>query len=731
MSRILEESRKMNDMAEGNRLDYCRPEIHENTYLSYPFGKLRQDQMVRSSVFSLPTDRELTAELFMKDGCLCVRADVRPQEARLLLAGRHRTELIILDALPTQEGFSFPIARMTEEGSSRLREFRCILEVVEEGEYHRCLLTDRRRAQMDEALQKEHRMAAAFSFCTPDSGKEVYFSVFLTRSGSWQAEAGDRDPVLGKAVMVYLHRLAFHGSRLSLWIETDDSFAAPGDIFLRFRSKLEEERSMYSFRVCERKGRITRYEIDLSRIPLKSLYWDPVASFVMPDTGTVFYSFLSMTYRYRFFVTFFYPGQYRSTDGNLFYAYNTSHGMLAFKYRQPEACDGVGFRLKEAAASVIYAVSKKYWKKQHIRLVYEKLCVMAQDNGYYFFRYCMDNHINETDGVRYCYVIDRSAPDYEKVRKYGKNVVPYMSLRHMIYLQAAELLVSTDTRSHLYPSRIRASILRRTLRKKPIVFLQHGVTAMKKVDFFYGKGCSGGCDLFVVTSDFEKAIVKKYFGYTEQEIVNSGFARWDVLEDHSAGRREILIMPSWRTWLENSTPEAFKQSDYYRNYMELLNSADFVRFLEKYDLHANFYLHSLFRGFLKDFSAGTDRVRLISFGEIPANELLMNCCLLVTDYSSVCWDVFYQNKPVIFFQFDRELYLKAHGSYLDMEKDLFGPDAADTQTLLSYLEESAKAGFVPSEQYTLLQKEYYPVTDNRNCRRICEAIEKKWPVKNK
>ena len=95
----------------------------------------------------------------------------------------------------------------------------------------------------------------------------------------------------------------------------------------------------------------------------------------------------------------------------------------------------------------------------------------------------------------------------------------------MIYMQAAELLVSTDTRSHLYPSRIRGSILRRVLRKKKLVFLQHGVTALKKVDFFYGKGRNGSCNLFVVTSDFEKEIVKKYFGYTEDEIVNSKMAK--------------------------------------------------------------------------------------------------------------------------------------------------------------------------------------------------------------
>lgn len=71
----------------------------------------------------------------------------------------------------------------------------------------------------------------------------------------------------------------------------------------------------------------------------------------------------------------------------------------------------------------------------------------------------------------------------EKLDAYQSHLVDFMSIRHMIYMIAAELLVSTDTRNHLYAMRQRGSILKRYLRKKPLVFLQHGVTALKKVDF--------------------------------------------------------------------------------------------------------------------------------------------------------------------------------------------------------------------------------------------------------
>lgn len=56
------------------------------------------------------------------------------------------------------------------------------------------------------------------------------------------------------------------------------------------------------------------------------------------------------------------------------------------------------------------------------------------------------------------------------------------------------------------------------------------------------------------------------------------------------------------------------------------------------------------------FRAVSDRIHLISFGEVAVNEMLMRCRMLITDYSSVCWDVLYQDKPTLFYQFDLDKY---------------------------------------------------------------------------
>ena len=351
---------------------------------------------------------------------------------------------------------------------------------------------------------------------------------------------------------------------------------------------------------------------------------------------------------------------------------------------------------------------------------------MAQDNGYYFFKHCMDENEEAYLNKKIYYIIAKDSPDHYKVDPYKKNVINFMSIRHMIYTQAADLIVSSDSRYHTYAMQCRHSIFNRYLRRKKFVFLQHGVIALKKVDNFYGKGMRGGCDLFVVSTNAEKQTIIDYFGYEPDEVINTGLPRWDVLKDHSQGTREIMIMPTWRNWLDSVPDKDFEESEYFKHYMGLLNSSRFSQILEKYDLQVNFYLHAKFQEYSENFNAVNKRIHLISFGEVAVNEMLMRCHMLITDYSSVSWDILYQDKPILFYQFDLDKYNEAHGSYLDMHTELFGDRAETESQLLDCLEECIQNDFKMKPEYEAKRNEYLQFKDNQHSRHICEEIKKRF-----
>ena len=708
-------------------LDQCQ--IEESTE-EYKIQKLdTQGNFIteRLPLYNLTAEEELNADIQVeKNGRLKIiltdRSWTEFQQMRIILAGVKNQEIYFENVVTAEKEneLSLEIGHLVSElEHGRNKSTRILLETVEDGQYHRYCFSDIKRANGDRDLQKDKKAWICVQPCTDkiyltsedeEEGGNFLLCVYMDKGGKWFLGFGTEWRTHKMTQICHLRYLTMRKGMLNLHLVTDSHKYGykPEQVVFRFRSKLQEERCGYNFEIKTVKiKKDLQYLdacLDLKNVDLKSLYWDVVVMFVNPETGERFEAAVSMTRAYRLFTSFLYGGSYETGNGFFLYPYNTSSKKLAFQFREEGEYDHLGFRVKELTAFAAYYLLKPYWDSRHIQLVYEKFCMMAQDNGYYFFKYCMDHEEEKRQNNHIYYVITKDAPDRKKLDAYQSHLVDFMSIRHMIYMIAAELLVSTDTRNHLYAMRQRGSILKRYLRKKPLVFLQHGVTALKKVDFFYGKGKSGSCNLFVVTSDFEKKIVEDYFGYAEDEIVNSGFARWDVLEDKSEGLREILIMPTWRAWLENVTLEEFKESDYFHNYMALLNSPRFHCFLEKNDLLANFYLHSKFREFIQDFSVESDRIRLIVFGEEPANELMMRCKMLVTDYSSVCWDVFYLDKPVVFFQFDRDKYMEAHGSYLDMDRELFGDCAQDVDGLLTYMERCADDHFVVRPEYEKMQK---------------------------
>jgi CDP-glycerol glycerophosphotransferase (TagB/SpsB family) len=65
----------------------------------------------------------------------------------------------------------------------------------------------------------------------------------------------------------------------------------------------------------------------------------------------------------------------------------------------------------------------------------------------------------------------------------------------------------------------------------------------------------------------------------------------------------------------------------------------------------------------------------------PISEVLRESKLLITDYSSVCWNSFYQGGAVIFFQPDLEKYEAFVGKLIPSSEEYVGPRVFDMDAL--------------------------------------------------
>lgn len=360
--------------------------------------------------------------------------------------------------------------------------------------------------------------------------------------------------------------------------------------------------------------------------------------------------------------------------GLLLFPYPTSLAYrLAFAVRPASRYDSFVTRFYGIAARIFAQMFGSFYKDRHIWLVYEKFCELAEDNGYHFFRYCMEELSAEEKKDIY-YVIDKKAPAYDRVKQYGRHIIRFMSFKHLFYALIAKLYVGSDSSAHLYQWRAKPNIIQSRIRKHDMLFLQHGVIALKRVDQGFGADSASPITYFLTSSQAEKKIIVDHFGYADHQVAVLGLSRWDALENRAnKAHPAILVMPTWRPWLEEQSMNIFVQSDYFKAYQALLTNKKLMGLLEMYDATLQLFIHPKINEFIEAFHTDNPRVQLIPLGERPLNELIMECSLLVTDYSSVCWDVLYQNKPVVFYQFDQTEFLEYVGSYIDFACDLPGP----------------------------------------------------------
>jgi len=178
----------------------------------------------------------------------------------------------------------------------------------------------------------------------------------------------------------------------------------------------------------------------------------------------------------------------------------------------------------------------------------------------------------------------------------------------------------------------------------------------------------------------------KEFGYSENEVIETGLARWDALEDTSTGK-EILIMPTWRSWIK--TEQQLFTSDYWRRYLSLLENEEFHRFLEQKDLTVTFFPHYQMQKLIGEFPAFHPRITVVKQGEETVQNLLRSHSMLLTDYSTVSFDFAYMNKPVLFYQFDYDDFYSKHYNEgpINHKKDLFGERVETEKEVIQLLKQ--------------------------------------------
>lgn len=386
-------------------------------------------------------------------------------------------------------------------------------------------------------------------------------------------------------------------------------------------------------------------------------------------------------------------------------------------------------RIKRAAAYVrlcaqhclLTPIAKLLYGRKHIWIVTER-GTDARDNGLHMYRFIRERHPE----INAYYIIKKDSPDYPRVAPLG-NTVQWGSLKHWLLYLGAEIKISTHINGFI-PANSWHYFLFASRRGKneKVVNLKHGIIKDDLRSYYRDKT---NVSLFICGAKPEYDYILAHYGYSEKELKYTGLARFDSLHG-GAVRRQVLIMPTWRSWLSQNldgvTAQDVQNSAYLKSWISVLRNGRLQELAEKYHVSFVFYPHYEVQPFLSLFRDTQRCVTIADFAHFDVQQLLKESMLLITDFSSVFFDFSYMQKPVLYYQFDEKEFFAHHyeRGYFDYRRDGFGEVVTEEAELLTLLEQYLKDGCTLKPEYAHRVQGFFPLNDARNCERIFEEIIK-------
>ena len=358
----------------------------------------------------------------------------------------------------------------------------------------------------------------------------------------------------------------------------------------------------------------------------------------------------------------------------------------------------------------------------------------ADDNGERLFEHLLANRPD----INAWFVLDRGSHDWGRVRRLaGRRLVAWGSREWRTLMLNAKWLLS----SHADHGLVEPEAITRIAGGRPwkYGFLQHGVIK-DDLSLWLNRR---DIDLFIVSTAGElESVAGDGTGYvvTRKETRSTGLPRFDRLLEKAraappAARDVVIVAPTWRTWLtlpidprtqRRMVDERFAQSEFTRSWLALLGSERIREALTARGWRLAFMPHPNLQAVLPQLDL-PEWVQPLAFAATDVQGVYARCGLLVTDYSSVAFNVAYIDRPVVYFQFDRGAMARgAHmgrQGYFDYERDGFGPVVEDVRAAEEAVATAIRYGPRPSPAYQARIDAAFPIRDGGASARVVAAIE--------
>lgn len=404
------------------------------------------------------------------------------------------------------------------------------------------------------------------------------------------------------------------------------------------------------------------------------------------------------------------------------------YGYEAYNFFKPPKVNRKELELSKKIYTKAYelgVLSKKY---KNSWLIMDR-DTQADDNAEHFYEYMRHKKEN------IWFILRKSSHDWGRLKDKGFKLIEFGSIHHKLALLYANFFISSHADKFLLdlmPWRFYSDII-----KFEYIFLQHGVTKDDLSTWLNSKNIN----LLVTATQDEFLSISgsgnKYV-FSEKEVALTGFPRHDRLFKKNTERKNkrIVIMPTWRKGLvgkskgntnQREINTEFCKTNFFLEWDALLKS-DVLAKLKNKGYEIVFFPHVNISPYINMFCS--ENVTVLRHEDVESiQDLFVSSDLLVTDYSSVAFEMAFLEKGVLYFQFDEQsIYNGGHlyaKGYFDYRKNGFGPVTTSLEELESELVKFVERGGTIGKDYISRMSGAFPYEKGRACERIYQEIIKR------
>lgn len=338
-----------------------------------------------------------------------------------------------------------------------------------------------------------------------------------------------------------------------------------------------------------------------------------------------------------------------------------------------------------------------------------------------------DSRVDFTGNFEFVYneLLNRGGYDIKHILKERIDAPKSMKdkLQFIYYISTSKYILLDDYYPQIYKYDIKKDI--------EVIQLWHACGAFKTFGFSRMGKIGGPSSKSRNHKNYTKAIVssecikKNYaeaFGISEDKVIATGVPRTDIFFDEKykknkikeiyekypilENKKVILFAPTFRGSGQKSAHYDFSKLDVGKLRRELGN--EYIMIMK---------LHPFIKQGVMITEENSDFILDLS-SEREINDLLFVSDIMITDYSSVCFEYSLLSRPMIFFTYDLKEYIENRDFYYPFESFVPGPIVKNTDEIINVI----KNNEFDFNKIEVFKNKFFSHLDGNSTKRVVDQL---------